>query len=114
MKWIFTWLVLLGLFAGLPGNVLAADPCDVLVTMHAMEHAGHHHDPSKPCDPSHDQKCPLEHHHHDACCHSMPLAVEDNHQSRLGGLGFSLMPVRSESQRLPDGPFADLDKPPLI
>jgi hypothetical protein len=114
MRLLFTCLVLLGLLAGLPGNVLAADPCETLVAMHMEEHGDHDHGPAHPCDPSHDQECPSEHHHHDACCHTMPLAAEEPAQSYMGGYGFTLMPVRSESLRVPDGPFADMDKPPLI
>ncbi len=114
MRFVITWLVLLGVLAGIPGNVLATDPCDGLVAMHMKEHDGHDHDPAQPCDPSHDQKCPLEHHQHDACCHPMPLVAEEHAPTNLGGFSFSLMPVRSESQRPTDGPFADLDKPPLI
>jgi hypothetical protein len=114
MKWFLTCFALLGLFAGSYGNVLAADPCDMLVSMHIQEHSGHDHDPEKPCDPSHDRNCPLEHHQHGSCCHTMPLAAEELASSRIGGNVFSLTPVCTESQSPPDGPFAELNKPPLI
>ena len=44
----------------------------------------------------------------------MPMAAELHAQARLGGFGFSLSPIRVESESPPDGPFTDLDKPPLI
>lgn len=114
MRLLFTWLVALGVLVGLQGPAFAADPCEVLVAMHAQEHSGHLHDPGQPCDPSHDSQCPLEHHQHGNCSHTMPLAIEHHAPARLGGFGFSLSPIRSEAQLPPDGPFSDLDKPPVI
>ena len=114
LRWIFTWLVLLGVLASLHARASAADPCEVLVAMHEQEHSGHHHDPEEPCDPSHDQHCPLEHHQHSGCCHAMPLAD-------AAGLFVGLTaPVHSLSRHLPecevapDGPCLSEDEPPLI
>ena len=114
MRLLYTWLVALGVLAGFCGRVIAADPCAVMLAMHAQEHSGHHHDPEKPCDPSHDRKCPVEHHQQGNCCHAMPLAAVIHASAQAGGLGFSLAPVRSDAVVLPEGPYSELDKPPLI
>ena len=114
MKSLLTWVLLLGLLVGVRGNVGATDPCEGLLAMHAKEHAGHHHDPGKPCDPSHDQNCPLGHHQQCACCHAMPMGDLETPDSQLATPNSSLMAVRRESQQAPEGPYAELDKPPLI
>ena len=114
MKLLFTWLVALGVLASLQGRVFAADPCEVLLALHEQEHSGHQHDLAQPCDPSHDQQCPLEHHSHGTCSHAMPMAADIHGPASLGGFGFSLSPIRGETELPPDAPFADLDKPPLI
>ncbi len=113
MRHWFTWLLALGILAGLQGRVLGADPCEVMAAMHEQEHSGHHHEPGKPCDPSHDKNCPLDHHHHGACAHAMPMAAEPQRHTRAA-FDFSLSPIRRESERAPEAPFAELDKPPLI
>lgn len=110
----FTWLVAFGILVGLHGRVFAGDPCEVMLAMHQQEHSGHDHDPDLPCDPSHDDQCPIDHHHHCACAHAMPLSVDQGVFAGLGRNGFSMAPIRSESEVPPDGPFSDLDKPPLI
>lgn len=114
MRLLFTWLVVFGVLAGFCGRALAADPCAVILAMHAQEHSGHHHDPEQPCDPSHDQKCPVEHHQQGQCGHTMPLAADIHGSSQVGGFGFSLALVRSEAVVLPEEPVSELDKPPLI
>ena len=43
----------------------------------------------------------------------MPLADEIAKPARMGALGFSLSPIRLESETAPEPPFVDLDKPPL-
>jgi hypothetical protein len=114
MRLLFTWIVAFGVLAGFCGRALAADPCAVILAMHAQEHSEHHHDPKQPCDPSHDQKCPVEHHQQGHCGHAMPLAAEVQAPVQAGGFRFSLAPVRSEALVLPEEPYAELDKPPLI
>ena len=114
MRILFTWLLTLGILLGLQGNAFAADPCDVLIDMHAQEHSHHEHDSEEPCDPNHDENCPLGHHQAGGnCCHTMPLADEKTSPGNLGGLGFSLSPIQSETTVAPEPPFVDLDKPPL-
>lgn len=114
MRQWFTWLLAFGILAGLQGRLLAEDPCRVIAAMHEHEHSGHDHGHGTPCDPAHDDHCPLEHHNHGTCGHAMPMAAELHATTRLGGFGFSLSPIRSEAELPPEAPFADLDKPPLI
>lgn len=114
MRILFTWLAVLGVFAGMLGTASAADPCDVLLAMHGEEHADHQHEPGKPCDPVHDKQCPLEHHQHCSCSHAMPMAAELLAPVKLGVHDFSLSPIRGEAELPHDGPVMALDKPPLI
>jgi hypothetical protein len=114
MRLLFTWLVAFGVLVGLQERVFATDPCGMLLAMHAEEHSGHHHDTESPCDPAHDKNCPVEHHQHCACVHSMPIAENHSEFARLGCSAFSMAPIRSEADVPPDGPFTELDKPPLI
>jgi len=120
MASLFTWLALLGIIAGLQGRVLAHDPCEVLESMHHSEcgdhgHSDHApHDHGDPSDSSHDSKCPSDHHHHGICGQCMPLASDGMMAQGNHSFGFSLSPVRLEHESPPEGPFADLDKPPLI
>jgi hypothetical protein len=114
MRRLFTWILAFGVIVGFCGRGLAADPCAVILALHAQEHSGHHHDSEHPCDPSHDQNCPVEHHQQGHCDHSMPLAAEVHAPVQSGGFGFSLTPVRIEALVLPEGPYAELDKPPMI
>jgi hypothetical protein len=119
MRTLFTWLALLGIMVGLQGRVLAADPCEVLASLHEAEcgehgHSHHDHDHSgDPQDSSHDDQCPQDHHHGN-CGHFMPLASDGLLAPGKTFFGFSLTPVRMEHDSPPEGPFADLDKPPLI
>lgn len=114
MRVILTWLLVFGVLAGLHGRVLGADPCEVIASMHEAEHAGHSHVPGKSCDPSHDQKCPLEHHNQGSCSHCMPMATDPHHPARIGAIAFSLLLLSAEGQSPPEAPYAELDKPPLI
>ncbi len=108
------WLLLLGVFAGLQGRGFAADPCEVLAAMHEHEHSWHDHDPGKPCDPSHDEQCPLEHHSHGCFCHPMPLVDARDLLIRLSVPSLSLSRLRHVRETVPEEPYLSEDKPPLI
>lgn len=114
MKDFFTWLLVLGVLAGSWSRVLAVDPCEGLLQMHAEEHSHHDHDHGQPCDPSHESNCPIDHHNHGSCCHSLPLVAEGLARVTAGGMDFSLSPLSLESWLKPDEPVHDLDKPPLV
>ena len=113
MRNVLTWLLFLGVIAGLQLRVLGADPCDSITAAHAIEHAEHAHDSSKPCDPSHEKHCPLGH-ENAACNHSMPLVDPTCHQKGAPAFHVTLSPIPSESCLAHDAPVAELDKPPLI
>lgn len=120
MRILSIWLLVLGVCAGFQVRAFGVDPCDILAALRLHEHGNHDghdhgHQPDAPCDSSHDEQCPLEHHHHHAnCTHCMPMAAEIPHPARVSGIHFSLVPIRSDAARAPDAPCADLDKPPLI
>lgn len=114
MRYLLAWLLMLGVFAGLQGRAFAADPCDMMAAMHDNGHSDHHHEPGKPCDPSHDQKCPLDHHYHGCFCHGMPLMDARDLSIRLSAPSLSLSLLRHARETAPDGPFLSEDKPPLI
>lgn len=113
MKGFLTWLLVLGVLAGSWSRVLAVDPCDGLLEMHAQEHSHHDHDPKQPCDPSHDSNCPVDHHHGN-CCHTLPIVSECQSRVAAPGIHFSLSPLSREAWLKPDEPVHDLDKPPLV
>jgi hypothetical protein len=106
--------LLIGVFIGLHAKVIGKDPCEVLAKMHCSEESGSTHKDSSPCDTSHDENCPPEHHHHVACSHTFPSAAEFDDSCRLAPLAFHLLGVSWESETAPDGPFLSEDKPPLI
>jgi hypothetical protein len=108
---LITWLLLLGLCAGLQARALATDPCEI---SSSMQHSEHHHDHESPCDPDHDKNCPQDHHNHGCFCHGMPLAVAHDQVIRLNASCQNLSRMRHECETAPDGPFLSEDKPPLI
>jgi hypothetical protein len=115
---ISIWLLVFGVCAGLQARALGVDPCEILAALHLHEHGHHDHDddhlPPAPCESSHDEQCPLGHHHHDNCTHCMPLTVDLPNTAKVTAIGFSLVPILSDAARAPDAPYADLVKPPLI
>lgn len=112
MRWMLTWLLLLGVCAGLQARAFATDPCDVISSMNG--HSDHHHESGKPCDPEHDKQCPQDHHDHGCFCHGMPLVDASDQVLRLCAPSRSLSRLCHERETAPDGPFLSEDKPPLI
>jgi hypothetical protein len=107
--------MLLAVLFGLHLRVLAKDPCEILSLMHQADHSDHHHEGNLPCDPSHNEKCPSEHHHHcGALCHLMPLVSENDFVCRLPLPVSSRLRVIPESDLIPDGPYLSSDRPPII
>lgn len=118
MRWLLSWLLMLGMLAGQTSRLAVMDPEGAvqvaLMFTHTHDH-GHHDHPEHPCSPEHDQNCPLEHHHHCAgCIHTMPMASDDRATAGFACLNATRVPYLRESVRLPDPPFDRLDKPPLI
>jgi hypothetical protein len=111
---LLPWILLIAIVTGLNARVIGKDPCEVAAKMHCSGGDESHHDHHLPCDTSHDQKCPAEHHHHVACCHSFPSAAEFECTCRLSPPSSSFLGVLLESEIAPDGPFLSEEKPPLI
>jgi hypothetical protein len=115
--------VAFGIIVGLQSRVYAADPCEVLASMHSHDH-DHHHDHShddhqqpEPCGSSHDDQCPTDYHHHhnhDCLCHGMHFTDAMGAMLRLNVPDFSLSRFRHEGEVAPEGPCLGEDKPPLI
>jgi len=112
MRWFLTWLLLLGVCAGLQLRASAADPCESVAAMSG--HSEHHHDSGSPCEPGHDQQCPQDHHSHGCFCHGMPLLDASDVSLSLHTPCRSMSRLRHERETAPDGPFLSEDKPPLI
>jgi hypothetical protein len=124
VRGLWTWLMVLGVFAGLSLRVASFSHS------HEDEHGhGHHHaaEHGSPChghgderpDPDHPGgDCPSEspsgEHHHHACCIPLQLAIEGIATCRLPAPASQRLGLQSLRQVPPDGPCFDLDKPPLI
>lgn len=113
MKCAVHWLLILCVLLGLGLRAFAADPCEALIQEHAKQHAQHDHDPFQPCDPSHEEHCPLDH-HQGVCTHSMPLADLSQSRTAAGHLAFSLSLMAADVFFAPEEPVAEMDKPPRI
>jgi len=107
-----SWLLALGVIAGLCGRVLALDHVHHDGVEHCCDH-DHGHPPTD--DHSHEgyPPGPHEHHHSHACCHPSPLGTVENRPQRFFlPLGGYVRVVRVVV--LPPGePVFALDKPPL-
>jgi len=122
LKRLFTTLLALGVVAGSLGRLVAQDPCDSLPQHSTVEHVDEHgccEPPCTPCpgpehDPSHDEKCPADHHHHVGCCHVMPLVAESHAKLSSGRTPVSRLLLSFEEATAPETPVFELDKPPLI
>lgn len=116
MKFLFTLLMVLGVFAGLNARALALDCgsangcCDIEETRCVEAH-----DSSIPQEKHHEgDGCPVEHHHHLCCSHGITLGAEELAAVRLGNLESRLPQLRPEGHSLPEDPFLGSEKPPLI
>jgi hypothetical protein len=70
----------------------------------------HHHDDGSECPPEH------HHHHHQGCCSQPlpPVVLDHDFTCWLGTPQSSLLGIRHEGERTPEGPFLGSEKPPLI
>lgn len=115
MRNLFIWLLALGIIAGLNARALAEDPCETLAECHDHHHHDDHQHHESPCDSGQDGKCPADHHHHHGCvCPVMPLIPNIDQSVRLGCSSFRLARWVEQKQRIPEGPFLGMDKPPLV
>ena len=113
MRSLLSWLLLIGMIAGLQLPVLGADPCDAVAKAHAVAHEGHDHDSGKPCDPKHEKHCPLGH-DNTACTHVMPIMDATEHREDSPEFLVTLSLISLECWLVPEAPARELDKPPLI
>lgn len=119
MGFILRVIIVITIFAGTHSRLLAADPCDVVETMHQQESGKMHECPansSTPCKSNHDDTCPVDHHHHGSGCFcpGNPLMNSNDGLLSLITPCYSLLRLTDESGTAPDGPFLSEDKPPLI
>ncbi|MFT3991874.1 MAG: hypothetical protein QM680_10745 [Luteolibacter sp.] len=106
MRFFLLALMLLGLLTG--GSVRAAECTDnIPATDCCQSHGDHKGHP--------EDQCPEGHHHHQACCHTAPsFFAEENHELSLPLTGYRELSFRPQSDRVPEGPFLNSEKPPLI
>lgn len=110
MRGLLSWLLVLGVIAGLGGRVLGLDH------VHPHEEASHccgHGDDGD----THTPDCPPEPHDHPhshACCHPAPLAGPEPTQQHLLLPEAVWLRVAWFTALPPDEPVFALDKPPLI
>lgn len=116
MRLVASFILVLAVFIGLQARVLAKDPCEVMVSMHQGVHCDHHHEESLPCDPSNEENCPAEHHHHHCgvLCHVSPLVSENDFVGRLAAPTSIRLRLRPESELIPEAPCLSSDRPPII
>lgn len=113
MRGLLSWLLLLGVIAGLGGRVFGLD--HVHPKDQSSHCCGHDHD-SEGEDRSHDGLPPgsHDHPHTHACCHPAPLAGAELTQQRLLLPDAVWLRVAWFTALPPDEPVFALDKPPLI
>ena len=119
-----TWLLVLGVFAGLGGRLLSAQGglsapcaevehcCDADDDHHAPvqdEHDGHDDAHGPDCPPG-----PHHHHHHGQCCAGGAMTSETGTRCSLAVLEEGRTTLSFGGETLPEEPVLSLDKPPLI
>lgn len=115
MRLVASLILVLAVFIGLQARVLAKDPCEVIASMHQVDDCCHRNEKTLPCDPSHEENCPAEHHHHcGVLCHASPLVSENDFASRLAVPTSIRLRLQPESELIPEGPCLSSDRPPII
>jgi hypothetical protein len=111
-----TWLMIFWMMAGLNVRVMASESHTVCVS--DSHCCADHHDAIPENDTGdHDhESCPPEsHHHHECTCsHLLPLSAETDRVCRLDGPPSYLLELSHESEKAPEKPYLQLEKPPLI
>ena len=108
-------LLTLGILAGLGERMLSQVGWHVNEVVMSEDCCGGHDAPA-PDDDHHGPNCPPEpHHHHKGVCCGTVLVVEDPECCRLSVRpGTSRVAWSHPDEAAPDGPFFEMDKPPLI
>jgi len=117
MRQFLTWLMVLGVLAGLNLRAFSADGDHRAVCPEKMDQCCETGGSSLPAS-SHDHEdgdCPPDHHHHHECCfHVVPLTVDQETESLLRDPASTFLGFRHDGEVPPDGPFLSSEKPPLI
>jgi hypothetical protein len=117
MRNLLTWLMVLGVLAGVNLRGFPADGDHRTVCKEKMEQCCGS-DLSSLSDSSHDhddRECPPDHHDdHQCCLHGVPLSVDQHAESLLKDPASTFFGFRHEGEVPPDGPFLSSEKPPLI
>jgi hypothetical protein len=117
MKLVFTWVMVLGIIAGLHFRTLGGEGHHFSECTESTESCCSSVDDRVHQDsPQHDgDQCPLEHsHHHECCAHMLPLTFENDKDQRLYTAASSTVKLRHEREIRPDEPYLGSEKPPLI
>ena len=107
MRLMLTWLLVLGVFAGLNHRVLAADHDHAVAC--EVDHGNSVHDGH-----SHDDEEPVDHHHHECCSQAFPATFAGHAPDALRGPAASYFGFFHEGVSPPDEPCLGSEKPPLI
>lgn len=124
LKFVFTYLLALGVIAGMTSGMLALDSCETAPEPAVAEHSHGDdccpgpidEDPeSDPCTPHEEGPCQGDHHHHHVgCTHVMPLLADLQTRLSLNSSDFSRLLFSIEDDGAPETPVYEMDKPPLI
>lgn len=108
-----TWLLALGVIAGLSGRVMALDHVHSHDAAHCCD-VGDHGDHNVPVDPP-DDGHPAGHHdhHHHTCCHPAPLGTMEIPSERFFHPLGAYVKMAWTVLLPPGEPVFALDKPPL-
>lgn len=117
MRQLLVWLMMFGVFAGLSARLAAGSDRHVVIThSHAHEGDHHHHPHELPGEEHHDEDCPdaPHEHHHVFCCSPLVLGLERVDEGCRPGESGHHVALQRSNEAAPDGPYPELDTPPLI
>jgi hypothetical protein len=134
MRTVLLWLMMFGVCAGLSARALPASHFQShshaheaghdVDPWHHIDEDGHHHDDGSSSHGDHDdpvddegepeKSSPQEHHHHPVCGTPAPIASDSGSCLQISFSACLRLDVNLLSLSAPEGPYLDLDAPPLI
>jgi hypothetical protein len=120
VRTVFTWLMLLGVFAGLSARAMYVPHFHDHSHSHAHAAEGCHEAGAlaacdeQPQDPENTEGSHEDHHHHHACVLPGAIALADDAEWRLLARHGEWVEFHRLSLSPPEGPWLETDKPPLI
>ena len=112
-----SWLLIVGVFAGV-GLRAFSSGLDHDQACKTECNASDLHQGEEPCGDTHDHndECPPgpHHHHHGMCSHMSPMVIDTVASLRVAMPDGHLLGLQTAYILAPEGPFFELDKPPLI